>query len=160
MLKIKEKNNNKILLFKKKIKKYKNKNNILKDKYIRILAEFDNYKKRNDKEKKNLFKIYNYKIINDILPILDDLDRFIKEENIKSNNGIFLIYKKFKKILKNNGLKEIKVKIGDNFNLDYHEAILQKKKDKKMKNKIVKILEKGYFIYDRILRCTKVIVGK
>ncbi|WGH27676.1 MAG: nucleotide exchange factor GrpE [Candidatus Shikimatogenerans bostrichidophilus] len=159
MKKKNKKESNTKLDFKKKIKKYKNNLKNLKDKFIRILAEFDNYKKRNEKEKKNLFKFYIGKIFKNIIPILDDFDRFIKEEKIKNNNGIYLIYKKFFKILEENGLKKINVKIGDNFNPDFHYAISQIKTDKKMKKKIVNILENGYFVYDKIIRCTKVIVG-
>ncbi|WGH26666.1 MAG: nucleotide exchange factor GrpE, partial [Candidatus Shikimatogenerans bostrichidophilus] len=156
--KIKE---NKIKLdYKKKIKKYKNDLKNFKDKYIRILAEFENFKKRNEKESKNLFKFYIGKILKNIIPIIDDFERFIKEEKIKKDNGIYLIYKKFFKILKENGLKKIKVKIGDNFNPNLHYAISQfKVKDKEMKKKIVKILENGYLVYDKIICCTKVIVG-
>ncbi|WGH27162.1 MAG: nucleotide exchange factor GrpE [Candidatus Shikimatogenerans bostrichidophilus] len=162
-----KKNNKKILneknteiSFNEKIKKYKKKNNLLKDKFLRILADFENYKKRNELEKKNIFKINISKIIKDILPILDDFDRLIKEEKINNKNVIFLIYKKFKKILKNYGLKKIKVNIGDNFNIDCHEAVLKSNiKNKEMKKKIIKILENGYFVDDKIIRCTKVIVG-
>ncbi|WGH28209.1 MAG: nucleotide exchange factor GrpE [Candidatus Shikimatogenerans bostrichidophilus] len=135
--------------------------NLFKDKFLRLLADFENFKKRNYKEKKKLFKLNISKIIKDILPILDDFDRFIKIEKIDNKNIIFLIYKNFKKILKIYGLKKIKVNIGDNFNIDYHEAmLLSNVKDKNMKNKIIKILEHGYFVYDNIIRCTKVIVGK
>ncbi|WGH25778.1 MAG: nucleotide exchange factor GrpE [Candidatus Shikimatogenerans bostrichidophilus] len=145
---------------KNKIDKLKKKIDILKEKFIRTLAEFDNFKKRNDKEKKDLFKFYIGDIIKKILPILDDFDRLIKEEKINNKNGIFLIYKNFKKILENNGLKKIKVNKGDIFNSDYHYAISQiKVENKNMKKKVVKILEDGYYLYDKIIRCTKVIVG-
>ncbi|BDT61481.1 MAG: hypothetical protein RDO_0090 [Flavobacteriales endosymbiont of Rhyzopertha dominica] len=160
IIKLKNKIKNKIFNIKKNIKKYKNKILLLKEKYVRILAEFENYKNRNEKEKKNIYKIYIGKIIKDILPILDDFERYIKIENIKNNNVIYLIYKNFIKILKSNGLKKIEVNIGDKFNSDYHEAIsLKNIKDKNMKNKIVKILENGYLVYDKIIRCSKVIVG-
>lgn len=155
----------KIKIFKKKlvvktneIKKIENELNLIKEKFIRTLAEFDNFKKRNDKEKKDLFKLNIGNIIINFLPLLDDFQRLIKEEKITKENGIFLIYKKFKKILSDNGLKKIKVNIGDDFNYDYHYAISQVK-NKDMKNKIVKILEDGYYVYDNIIRCAKVIVG-
>lgn len=152
----------KILLEKKdnKINKLKKDLNIFKDKFIRTFAEFDNYKKRNDKEKKYLLNFYICNIIKKILPILDDFDRLIKEEKITNKDGIYLIYKKFKKILEENGLKKINVNIGDDFNTDFHYAISQKKvKDKNLIKKVVKILEDGYYVYDKIIRCTKVIVG-
>ncbi|WGH24858.1 MAG: nucleotide exchange factor GrpE [Candidatus Shikimatogenerans bostrichidophilus] len=152
--------------FKKIIDKYKNnnlilkkKNNLLKDKFIRTLAEFENYKKRNEKEKKDLFKINTGNLIKTILPVLDDFNRFIIEEKVTKNKGIYLIYLKFKKILKDFGLNKIKVNIGDIFNPDYHYAISQVEKNN-MKNKIIDILEDGYYVYDNIIRCTKVIVGK
>ncbi|WGH25041.1 MAG: nucleotide exchange factor GrpE [Candidatus Shikimatogenerans bostrichidophilus] len=163
---------NKIKIYKKKNKKlknkikiykikYKNKLNLLEDKFVRTLAEFDNFKKRTEREKKDLFIINKSNIINNFLPILDDFDRLIKEEKIteKKGIGIYLIYKKLKKILEAHGLKKIDTKIGDDFNLEYHYAISQRKDKKEMKNKIIQILEKGYYIDDKILRCTKVIVG-
>lgn len=143
---------------KKKIKHLKKKVILLKDKNLRYLAEFENYKKRNEKEKENILKKNLADTIKKILPVLDDFDRYIKEEKIKEHDGIYLIYKNFKKILKDNGIKKIKVKIGDDFNYDLHYAISQEKNNE-MKNKIVKILEEGYYIHDQILRSTKVIVG-
>ncbi|MDH3004911.1 MAG: nucleotide exchange factor GrpE [Candidatus Shikimatogenerans sp. JK-2022] len=142
----------------KKIKKLKEEKNILKEKNLRILAEFENFQKRKEKEKKDIFKSNIINIIKNILPILDDIKRLIKEEKITKDKGIYLIYKNFKKILKSYGLKKIKVKIGDNFDLNLHYAI-SKKKNKKMQNKILEILEDGYYLEDKIIRCTKVIVG-
>lgn len=150
--KIKEELKKKNDFFKKKI-------NILKEKFLRTLAEFDNYKKRNEKEKIDLFKINTGNVIKNILPILDDFKRLIKEEKINKEEGIYLIYLKLKKSLKDNGLKKIKVSVGDIFNPDYHEAITQVD-NKKMNNKIVEIIEDGYYVYNNIIRCTKVIVGK
>ncbi|WGH25498.1 MAG: nucleotide exchange factor GrpE [Candidatus Shikimatogenerans bostrichidophilus] len=149
------KNNNKNLL-----EKLKKENNKIKDKLLRALAELDNYKKRNEKEKEIILKNYIKNVIQNILPILDDFNRLIKEEKVKKNNGIYLIYKKFKNILENFGVKKIKVKKGDNFDLNLHYAISQKKvNNEKMKNKVIKIIENGYYLNDEIIRCTKVIVG-
>ncbi|MDH3003732.1 MAG: nucleotide exchange factor GrpE [Candidatus Shikimatogenerans sp. JK-2022] len=156
-MKEKKNSNNELNKLKKKCKK---KINLLKDKFIRLLADFENYKKRNDLEKKNLFNLNKKKIIKDILPILDDFNRLVKEEKIEKNKGIYLIYKKLKTFLKFYGLKKIKVNIGDSFNSYYHEAILQSKiDDKNMKNKIIKVIENGYYIDNNIIRCAKVIVG-
>ncbi|WGH25412.1 MAG: nucleotide exchange factor GrpE [Candidatus Shikimatogenerans bostrichidophilus] len=154
----KKKIKNKLEESKKKNEELKIKLNLIKDKFFRTLAEFDNYKKRNDKEQKNILKLNIGNIIKNILPILDDFKRLIKEEKITNKDGIYFIYKKLKKILEDNGLKKIKVNIGDDFNPDFHYAITQVK-NKKMKNKIVQILEDGYYVYDNIIRCVKVIVG-
>jgi molecular chaperone GrpE len=136
-----------------------------KNRFLRFFAEFENYKKRVQKERIEVLKYANQNLMYDLLLILDDFNRGIKE--IKKSKekilikGVFFIKKKFIQILKKNGLKKIKTKKGDNFNTDFHEAITQiSVHSKKLKGKIIEILENGYYLYDKVIRYTKVVVGK
>lgn len=130
-----------------------------KDKYIRLFAEFENYKKRIQKERLNILKSANENLFTNLLPVIDDFERGINE--IKLSKGITLIIDKLNKILKNHGLKKINTKIGDDFDTDLHEAITQIKVDSnKLKGKIVRVVEYGYSIEDKIIRHAKVIIGK
>ncbi len=135
-----------------------------KDKFIRLFAEFDNYKKRVAKERQDLLRYSNKDILESLLPVLDDFDRAIKELE-KDNNtileGVKLIYNKFFNTLKDKGLSIIEVKPGDEFNLDFHEAITQiPAPDESLKDKIVDIIQQGYMLHDKVIRYAKVVVGK
>lgn len=135
-----------------------------KDKFLRLYAEFDNYKKRNHKEKFDLIRYGNKEILSSLLPIIDDFDRAIKEIEKDNQNeflsGIQLIKNKFLNILKEKGLKKMIIKIGDSFDSDKHEAITQLSvNDENLKGKIVDIIETGYLLYDKIIRFAKVVVG-
>lgn len=136
-----------------------------KDKFIRLFAEFDNYKKRTIKERQDLIKYSNRDILTDLLPVLDDFERAIKE--LEKNNetevlqGLKLIYNKMLNVLKSNGLSSMDVQIGDDFNLDFHEAITQiPAPDESLKNKIIDITQQGYLLHDKVIRYAKVVVGK
>ncbi|WP_185877945.1 nucleotide exchange factor GrpE [Blattabacterium cuenoti] len=138
-----------------------------KDKFLRLFAEFENYKKRIQKEKLDVFSIIHEKIIIDLIPILDDFKRGMKElkkYNEKEESimkGILLIQDKFIKILKEKGLNKIKIKKGDEFNTDFHEAITQIPAIKEnLKGKIIDIIEDGYILKDKVIRHAKVITGK
>ena len=135
-----------------------------KDKYLRLFAEFENYKKRTSKERIELYKTANQEVITALIPILDDFSRanqqMEKENGSVDQEGINLIYNKFHEVLKNNGLNPTKVKIGDEFDAELHEAITQipsPSEDKK--GKIIDIIEIGYQLGDRIIRYPKVVVG-
>ena len=136
-----------------------------KDKYIRLIAEFENYKKRTIKEKVEFSKRAGEEIFLVLLPVLDDCERARKSINSASDiealkEGINLIYNKFKSTLEAQGLKEID-SIGTIFNTDLHEAITNiDTSDESMKGKVVDELEKGYFLNDKIIRYAKVVVGK
>jgi molecular chaperone GrpE len=144
--------------FKKKIVEQKNK-------FLRIFTDFENYKKRLQKEKFELIKLANQEVIIELIPVLDDFERCLLEIN-KDNTGnmiigIKLIYEKFFSILKKKGLKQIKTKKGDNFSTDIHEALSQiLVPSLELKNKIIDIVEMGYILYDKVIRHAKVIVGK
>ncbi len=134
-----------------------------KQKFIRLFAEFENYKKRTSKERIDLFKTANKDLMISILPVKDDFDRALKEIDKNENNtdfqGFRLIYNKLNEALKKKGLLEIEDLIGSEFNSEVHEAISQIPSDKKNKGKILEVIEKGYRLGDKIIRFPKVIVG-
>jgi len=136
-----------------------------KDKYVRLFAEFENYKKRTAKERLELFKTANSEVMSSLIPILDDFDRATKQsDKIEVNDqidGLKLIFNKFIEILKSNGLSETKTLKGDIFDAEIHEAITQipsKKPDEK--GKIIDIIEKGYKLGEKIIRYPKVVVAE
>lgn len=136
-----------------------------KDKYLRLFAEFENYKKRTSKERVELFKTANQELMTVLLPILDDFDRGLAEiKKVKDKNvlkGMELINNKFKSILTQQGLSQIEIKQGDVFDAEIHEAITQiPAPSDKLKGKIIDIIEKGYKLGDRIIRFPKVIIGQ
>ena len=139
----------------------------MQDKYLRLSAEFDNYRKRTLKEKMEISKYASEEILLQILPFMDDFDRAIKhlkestdyeDEGMKS--GIELIYNKFDDFLKQNGVKEIEA-LNSVFDVDIHEAVAKTPvADEEMKGKIVDVVLKGYYLQDKVLRFSKVIVGE
>ena len=135
-----------------------------KDKYLRLFAEFENYKRRTAKERIELFSTASEEVMVSLLPVLDDFERASSEiEKSKDNeifNGIILIKNKLFDSLKSKGLSEIEIKKGDDFNADIHEAITQiPAPNKKMKGKIIDIIEKGYKLGEKIIRYPKVVIG-
>ena len=135
-----------------------------KDKFLRLFAEFENYKKRTAKERMDLFKTAGQEVMLAMLPILDDFDRALKElsksQDTEMFKGVELIHIKCKEALKSKGLEEIKTKPGEAFDAEVHDAITQiPAPNKKMKGKIVDVIEKGYQLGDRIIRHPKVVVG-
>ncbi len=135
-----------------------------KDKFLRLFAEFENYKKRTSRERIDLFKTAGQEVIVSLLPVLDDFDRALKEltksDDKESFKGVELIHGKLRETLKSKGLEELMVKSGDTFDADVHEAITQiPAPSKKMKGKIIDIVEKGFKLGDRIIRHPKVVVG-
>lgn len=137
----------------------------LKDKYLRAVAEFDNYKKRTLKEKAELILNGGEKTIVAILPVLDDMERAAasaeKTDDIKAlEEGWELIFKKLKKILEGMGVKEIETNDAD-FNVDFHEAIAMVPgmgDDKK--GKVIDCVQTGYTLNDKVIRHAKVAVGQ
>ncbi len=135
-----------------------------KDKYIRLFAEFDNYKKRTARERLDLINTAGQDVIRDILPVLDDFERAFKtniaENEADHNEGFVLIYQKFKRVLENQGVKSMEAK-GEVFDTDLHEAISEiPAPTEDMKGKIVDVIEQGYYLNDKIIRYAKVVVGK
>lgn len=135
-----------------------------KDQYIRLFAEFENYKKRTLKEKMEFAQYANQNIMVSMLAVLDDFERALKELTKSGENdhlkGVELIYNKFKNTLIEKGLKTIEVKTGDDFNVDFHEAITQiPAPTEELKGKIVDVIETGYQLHDKVIRFTKVVIG-
>lgn len=135
-----------------------------KDKFLRLFAEFENYKKRTTKERIELFRTAGQDVIQSLLPVLDDFDRAIHEisktEEAELLTGVELIRNKFKSTLNSKGLEEVPVIIGDVFSADVHEAITQiPAPSDDLKGKIVDIIEKGYKLGDKVIRFPKVITG-
>lgn len=136
-----------------------------KDKFLRLFADFENYKRRTSKERIELFKTAGQDVVKAILPVLDDFDRALIEiEKVKEKDlakGVVLISNKLKEALYAKGLSLMEVKQGDTFDADIHEAITQiPAPDKKLKGKVVDVVEKGYQLGDKIIRFPKVVVGK
>ena len=136
-----------------------------KDKFLRLFAEFENYKKRTSKERLELYKTASQELMNALLPLIDDMDRayleFDKSKEEGLVEGFSLIKNKFSEILKSQGLIITKVNKGDEFDAEIHEAITQiPAEDKKMKGKVIDVIESGYKLGEKILRYPKVVVGK
>ena len=135
-----------------------------KDKFLRLFAEFENYKKRTSKERIDLFKTANQEVLLAMLPVLDDFDRAIVEINKSDDEillkGVELIHDKLKSTLVAKGLEQVEVRAGDAFNADFAEAITQiPAPSDKLKGKIVDVIEKGYKLGDKIIRFPKVVIG-
>ena len=136
-----------------------------KDKFLRLFAEFENYKRRTSKERIELFKTANQEVLQAMLPVMDDFDRAIieisKSEDLLLLKGVELIHEKLKTTLVSKGLEEVEVRTGDAFNADYAEAITQiPAPSDDLKGKIVDVLEKGYKLGDKIIRYPKVVIGQ
>ncbi len=136
-----------------------------KDKFIRLFAEFENYKRRTAKERIDLFKTANQEVLLALLPVLDDFDRakieISKSEDQSLLKGVELIHEKLKNTLASKGLEEVDAKAGDAFDADFAEAITQiPAPSDKLKGKIVDVLEKGYKLGDKIIRFPKVVIGQ
>lgn len=137
----------------------------LNDKYLRQIAEFDNYRKRTIKEKAELIKNGGERTIESILPVLDDFERALanmtKDESAKEIlTGIELIYNKFLSALKQNGLQKIETE-GKEFDTDYHEAIaMVPAPSEELKGKVLDCVQTGYILNDKVIRHAKVAVGE
>jgi len=136
-----------------------------KDKYLRLFAEFENYKKRTSKERIELFKTASHELMTSLLPIMDDFDRGLAEIKKTGDEdmlkGMLLISDKLKNTLQSKGLTEIEVSQGDSFDAEIHEAITQiPAPTEELKGKIIDAVEKGYKLGDKVIRYPKVVVGQ
>ena len=136
-----------------------------KDKFLRLFAEFENYKRRTTKERIELFKTASQEVLLALLPVLDDFDRAMVEINKSEDEllakGVELIHEKLKGTLVTKGLEVVDVKAGDVFDADFAEAITQiPAPSDELKGKIVDVLEKGYKLGDKIIRFPKVVIGQ
>lgn len=138
--------------------------NELNNKFLRLYAEFENYRKRSNKEKLDLISTANEKLMLDIIPSIDDFERaIVNNETVNDieaiKTGFNLIYDKMKKTLEAKGLKQMNA-IGDDFDSDLHEAIANIPSDESNKGKIIDVVEKGYMLNDKVIRFAKVAVGQ
>ena len=135
------------------------------DKYLRLSAEFDNYRKRMMKERIELTQYIGAEIYTKILPVMDDFDRAITSMKATEaldaiRQGIELIYNKFKEQLYQQGVKEIDA-LHKDFNTDYHDAVSKfPVQDNELKGKVIEVVEKGYTLNDKVIRYCKVVVGE
>ena len=133
-----------------------------KEKYVRLFAEFENYKRRTAKERIELFKTAGKDVLSSLVPVIEDFKRAISQEGSDSDDeGINIIYNKFNETLKNQGLIEVEVNVGDIFDAEIHEAISQiPAKEDSQKGKIIDIIQGGYKIGDNIITYPKVVVAQ
>lgn len=149
----------------KKEKSYKEKYEEVNDKYLRLAAEYDNYRKRTLKERMDLTKTAGEDILVNILPVMDDFERALgsidQAKDIGAvKEGIQLIYTKFKEFLKQRGIKEIDASEKE-FDTDLHEAVTKiPAPDEKLKGKVVDVIEKGYYLHEKVIRFSKVVIGE
>lgn len=136
-----------------------------KDRYLRLFAEFENYKKRTSKERIEMFKTASQDVIVSMLPIMDDFDRALLQIEMNGEDnlykGVELISNKLKETLRSKGLEIMEVNQGDTFNADTHEAITQiPAPEENLKGKIIDVVEKGYTLGEKIIRYPKVVIGQ
>ena len=132
----------------------------IKDKYLRLFAEFDNYKRRSSRERLDILKTASSDIIRELLPVLDDFDRAKSQNEEGLSEGIQLIYDKLFSNLSKKGLTAVE-STGEAFDAEVHEAIVQiPAPTEEMKGKVIDTVEKGYALNDKIIRYAKVVVGK
>jgi molecular chaperone GrpE len=136
-----------------------------KDKYLRLFAEFENYKKRTSRERIELYKTAGQELMTSLLPVMDDFDRGLAEikkaKDKELLKGMQLINDKLKKTLEQKGLTLMMVKAGDVFDADIHEAITQiPAPTDKLKGKVIDCIENGYMLGDKIIRFPKVVIGQ
>ena len=140
--------------------------NEINDRYLRLYSEFENFRKRTQKEKVDLYKTAGEDVISAILPVIDDFERAQKamaeSDDIKGvKDGVNLVHGKLLSVLKQKGLEEIKSAIGKDFDIEFHEAITQiPAPSKKQVGKVIDEVEKGYQLNGKVIRFTKVVVGK
>lgn len=136
----------------------------LHDKYLRLSAEFDNYRKRTLKEKTDLIKTAGDELLKKILPVLDNFERALKAMDQSTDinalkDGVVLIYNHFTDFIQQQGIKEIPA-MNEPFNIDLHEAVTTiPAPSEESKGKVVDVIEKGYTLHDKVIRYAKVVVG-
>ena len=138
----------------------------LEDDYVRLFAEFDNYRKRTLKEKSELIKTAGENILTNILPLIDDFERALKameatnEDSKTLKEGVELIYSKFISFLNQNGVKEIEAE-GKDFDTEFHDAVTTiPAPSEEMKGKVIESIQKGYTLHDKVIRFSKVVIGE
>lgn len=137
----------------------------MKDKYIRLMAEFENFRRRTNKERLDLLKTANEDLMSELLPVMDDMERARQSMEATKEvdallQGLELVFHKLKHVTQLKGLKPIEINAGDEFDSDFHEAVTQiPAPSEELKGKIVDVIEKGYTLNDKVIRFAKVIIG-
>ena len=137
-----------------------------KDKFLRLFAEFENYKKRTTRERVELFRTAGQEVMTSLLPVVDDFERALShieedKEAEELRKGVLLVYQKFYNTLEQKGLSKIETNAGDIFDAEFHEAITQiPAPSKDLKGKVIDCIEKGYKLGDKIIRYPKVVIGQ
>ncbi|MBN3520536.1 nucleotide exchange factor GrpE [Algoriphagus lutimaris] len=137
----------------------------LKDKYLRLYSDFENFRKRTSKERLDLITTASEEVLRDLIPVVDDFERSLKvsgkqEENSKEDEGNFLIYQKLMRILESKGLKPMEDLVGKPFDADTQEAITQiPAPTEELSGKVIDVVEKGYTLGDKVVRFAKVVTG-
>jgi len=137
-----------------------------KDKFLRLFAEFENYKKRTTRERIELYKTAGQEVMTSLLPVVDDFERALShidddKEAEELRKGVLLIYQKFYNTLAQKGLSKIETNSGDVFDAEVHEAITQiPAPTEDLKGKVIDCVEKGYKLGDKIIRYPKVVIGQ
>ncbi|MDV3307353.1 MAG: nucleotide exchange factor GrpE [Cyclobacteriaceae bacterium] len=135
----------------------------MKDKYLRLYSEFENFRRRTSREKLDMIQTANEQVITSLLPVLDDFERAEKavgDAGTELTDGFILIGSKFRKILDQFGLKSMEITAGSEFDADYQEAVSQvPTEDENLKGKVVDVVEQGYLLNDKVIRYAKVVVG-
>lgn len=136
-----------------------------KDRYLRLFAEFENFKKRTGRERIELFKTAGEEVIKSLLPVMDDFDRALKELEKSEEDALFqgvsLISNKLNETMRTKGLEVISIQAGDTFDAEIHEAITQiPAPTDELKGKIIDVIEKGYKLGEKIIRYPKVVIGQ
>ena len=134
------------------------------DKFLRKAAEFENFKRRTEADQFNLINYAAESFIVKLLPVVDDFERSLQHIDKNSNidavkEGIKLVYEKFLKVLEDQGIKKMKVK-GEPFNVEYHDALMQRKDDSVPSHTVLEEIETGYLYRDKVIRHAKVIVSE
>lgn len=146
------------------VARLENELNTLKDNHLRLYAEFENYKRRNLKERSELIRNAGSEILQSLLPVLDDFERALKALGNDTSNplteGVQLIHQKMNGILEQRGLKAMNA-IGQPFDVELHEAITEMPvQDDAQKGKVIDEVERGYMLHDKVLRYAKVVIGR
>ena len=137
-----------------------------KDKFLRLFAEFENYKKRTTRERVELFRTAGQEVMTSLLPVVDDFERALShieedKDAEEMRKGVLLVYQKFYNTLEQKGLSKIETKAGDVFDAEFHEAITQiTSPTEDLKGKVIDCVEKGYKLGDKIIRYPKVVIGQ
>lgn len=137
----------------------------MKDKYVRLMAEFENFRRRTARERIEQAKTASQDLMSDLIPVLDDMERarqsIEKTKDVEAViQGLELVFQKLKNVTQQKGLKPIDVNVGDNFDSDQEEAVSQAPApSEELKGKIIDVIEKGYTLNDKVIRFAKVIIG-